>query len=255
VAFVESLVVGDIAGLAENQSTLSLFTNEKGGIIDDTVVMRKKDHLYVVSNAGCADKILGHLKKQLDIARQKGMQVNVDVIDTSLVALQGPKACATIEALTGMNLSTFPFMTGREMKIAGIDVHIARCGYTGEDGFEISVPSTRAVEFCEKLLSNPQVKLAGLGARDSLRLEAGLCLYGHDINEETTPVEAGLTWTIGKKRREQGGFIGSDVIIPQIGKAVPRRRVGLIIEGAPAREGAKIYSKDELIGILRCAYD
>ncbi|KAI8922330.1 hypothetical protein DFJ77DRAFT_506110 [Powellomyces hirtus] len=249
--FIESLVVADVQALPVGSSTLSLFTNENGGIIDDTVINKQDDKgLYVVSNAGCAEKDLAHIRSHLQTFQNKGGDVDVQILDdVSLVALQGPSAAKVVSGLAGIDLQDFGFMTARHMNIRGIDVYISRCGYTGEDGFEISVPHKDVVKLTELFLDHPDVELAGLGARDSLRLEAGLCLYGHDLDDTVTPVEGGLTWTIGKRRREEGGFLGAEKIIPQIGKAVPRRRVGLVVEGAPAREGAEILNADgETIG-------
>ncbi|KAI9008964.1 hypothetical protein CLU79DRAFT_840000 [Phycomyces nitens] len=248
--FFETLVVADLHNLPVGQGTLSVFTNEQGGIIDDTIIMQQKDSLYVVSNAGCADKDLAHIRKHLAEFQNKGGDVDLKIIDDhSLIAIQGPKAAAALESLTGTSLQDFAFMNGRFMEIAGVPCHVARSGYTGEDGFELSVPTPEILNITEKLLAHPAVEMAGLGARDSLRLEAGLCLYGHDLDETTTPVEAGLTWTIPKSRRETGGFLGAEHILPQIKGGVSRRRVGLFVEGAPAREGAEILSKDgQVIG-------
>ncbi|KAI9208694.1 uncharacterized protein BJ171DRAFT_595803 [Polychytrium aggregatum] len=253
VKFIESLVVADVQGLPVSASTLSLFTNEKGGIIDDTVINRHgESSLYVVSNAGCADKDLAHIHAQLAKFQNQGGDVDVKVLDdVSLVALQGPKAASVVSSLTNKDLSNFAFMSGRQMDIKGIPVYISRLGYTGEDGFEISVPHSEAVALTEHLLASPHVELAGLGARDSLRLEAGLCLYGHDLDETVTPVEGALVWTIGQRRRAEGGFLGADIILPQIKGGVSRRRIGLIVEGAPAREGAEILnSNQEVIGTI-----
>ncbi|KAI9013056.1 hypothetical protein BC832DRAFT_548680 [Gaertneriomyces semiglobifer] len=251
--FIESLVVADTKALPVGSSTLSLFTNENGGIIDDTVINKKTDSsFYVVSNAGCADKDLAHIRHHLKKFQDQGGDVEVKVLDQlSLVALQGPSAANVISSLTGQNLASFGFMNATKLDIKGIPVYISRCGYTGEDGFEISVPHEEATNLAQLFLNHPEVELAGLGARDSLRLEAGLCLYGHDISETTNPVEAGLTWTVGKRRRTEGGFLGADKILPLIGKAPARRRVGMIIQGAPAREGAEIFSVDESpIGVV-----
>ncbi|KAG0216076.1 hypothetical protein BGX28_005971 [Mortierella sp. GBA30] len=249
VKFYESLTVADIENLPVGSSTLSVFTNENGGIIDDTIICKHEDSLYVVSNAGCADKDLAHIRSHLTAFQNKGGDVDLKIIDDhALVALQGPKAAEVLESLVGKDLRDFPFMDGRFMTIKGIDCHVARSGYTGEDGFEISVPNSDAVEFTKMLIQDPRVELAGLGARDSLRLEAGLCLYGHDLDETITPVEAGLTWTIGKRRRVEGGFLGAEKIQDQLKNGVSRRRVGLIVQGAPAREGALIYSNGELVG-------
>lgn len=250
--FFETLVVADLENLPVGQGTLSVFTNEQGGIIDDTIVMQHEDSLYVVSNAGCADKDLAHIRKHLAEFQKKGGDVDFNVItDHSLIAIQGPKAAAALETLVGKSLSDFSFMHGKNMDVAGVPCHIARSGYTGEDGFELSVPTEEIVTITEKLLAHPDVEMAGLGARDSLRLEAGLCLYGNDLDETTTPVEAGLTWTIPKSRRETGGFLGAEHILPQIKGGVARRRVGLIVEGAPARGGAEILNKaGEVIGTI-----
>ncbi|KAI8090576.1 aminomethyltransferase, mitochondrial-like protein [Thamnidium elegans] len=250
--FFETLVVADLNNLPVGHGTLSVFTNEQGGIIDDTIVMQHEDSLYVVSNAGCADKDLAHIRKHLADFQNKGGDVDFNVItDHSLIAIQGPKAAAALEELVGKSLADFSFMHGRFMEVAGVPCHIARSGYTGEDGFELSVPTEEVVSITEKLLANPAVEMAGLGARDSLRLEAGLCLYGNDIDETTTPVEAGLTWTIPKSRRETGGFLGADKILPQIKGGVTRRRIGLVVEGAPARGGAEILNKaGEVVGTV-----
>ncbi|CAO3654294.1 unnamed protein product [Cunninghamella echinulata] len=248
--FFETLCVADLENLPVGQGTLSVFTNENGGIIDDTIIMQQEDSLYVVSNAGCAEKDLAHIRSQLAKFQQQGGEVEFNVIDDhSLIAIQGPKAAAALQELVKDDLSTFPFMNGKLLDINGIPCHVARSGYTGEDGFELSIPTPEIVNITAKLLSNPDVELAGLGARDSLRLEAGLCLYGNDLDETTTPVEAGLTWTIAKSRRQTGGFLGAEHILPQIKGGVTRRRIGLIVDGAPAREGAEILTKEgEVIG-------
>ncbi|KAF9584359.1 hypothetical protein BGW38_006743 [Lunasporangiospora selenospora] len=252
VKFYESITVADIEALPVGSSTLSVFTNENGGIIDDTIICKHADSLYVVSNAGCADKDLAHIRAQLKAFQDKGGDVDLKIIDDhQLIAIQGPKAAQVVERLAEKDLRSLPFMDARNMTIKGIDVHVARSGYTGEDGFEISVPNKDAVEFTKLLLADPSVELAGLGARDSLRLEAGLCLYGNDLDETITPVEAGLTWTIGKRRRAEGGFLGAAKIQDQLKNGVSKRRIGLLIEGAPAREGVKIFSPSgELVGSI-----
>ncbi|KAJ2498489.1 hypothetical protein GGH96_004273 [Coemansia sp. RSA 1972] len=244
--FLEHLVVADLKELPVGGSTLSLFTNDKGGIEDDTIITQQQDSLYVVSNAGCADKDFAHLNKHAKIFQDQGADVEVRKIeDHSLIALQGPSAQKALEQLAGIDLAQMAFMTGQTVDIAGVPCHVARSGYTGEDGFELSIPTSEVVGITARLLENPEVKLAGLGARDSLRLEAGLCLYGSDIDATTTPMEANLVWTIGKRRRAEGGFIGADVILPQLAaKGGERRRVGLIVEGAPARAHAKVLSAD-----------
>ncbi|KAJ3120985.1 hypothetical protein HK100_012564 [Physocladia obscura] len=263
IKFIESLIVADVEGLPVGSSTLSVFTNENGGIIDDTVVnKRSADALYVVSNAGCAEKDLRHIRAHLADFQNKGGDVDVKVIeDMSLVAIQGPKAAGIVSELAGSSngLKDFKFMTARELELKGIPVYISRCGYTGEDGFEISVPHTEVVNLCKNLLAHSDAELAGLAVRDSLRLEAGLCLYGNDLDETVTPVEGGLTWTIdtnseGQRRRTEGGFLGANKVLSQIGKGavVPRRRVGLLVDGAPARDHVEIFSPADgaVIGVV-----
>ncbi|KAJ3099343.1 hypothetical protein HDU97_003268 [Phlyctochytrium planicorne] len=255
IKFLESLIVADLKGLPEGNSTLTVFTNENGGIIDDAVINKHDaDSFYLVSNAGCADKDLAHFRKHLEEFKSKGGKVDFSIIDKSLVALQGPSAASVLASLTGSDLADFAFMSGKYVKFPqGIEAFVSRCGYTGEDGFEISVDHRDAAALSKLFLDHSAVKLAGLGARDSLRLEAGLCLYGHDINDETTPVEAGLAWTIAKRRREEGGFLGSKHILSQLQKGAPitKRRIGLIVEGAPAREFAPIATAaGEVIGAV-----
>ncbi|XP_075688124.1 aminomethyltransferase, mitochondrial [Rhinoderma darwinii] len=242
VAFIESLVVGDIAELKEDQGTLSLFTNESGGIIDDLIVTNTSDgHLYVVSNAGCAEKDSAHMQNKLQEFR--GRDVALDVVDCALLALQGPSTANVLQAGLSDDLSKLSFMTGVTTSVFGISgCRVTRCGYTGEDGVEISVPGSRAVELAERLLQSSEVKLAGLAARDSLRLEAGLCLYGNDIDETTSPVEATLLWTLGKRRRTAMDFPGASVIVPQIKGKVTRKRVGLTSVGPPVRQHAPILN-------------
>eukprot|EP00124_Ichthyophonus_hoferi_P002325 Ihof_evm6s153 gene=Ihof_evmTU6s153 len=242
VNFIEKLVVGSIAELASGTGSLSLITNEKGGIRDDTMINNAGDHLYVVCNAGCAEKDLTHFEEHAAAYRAQGGDVNIEVLTNSLVALQGPKSAEVLRKLVDFDLSKFYFLNGVDATVGGVKgCRITRCGYTGEDGFEISIPQDRAVELTTILLGDPVVRPAGLGARDSLRLEAGLCLYGHDIDDDITPIEANLTWTIGKRRRTEGGFLGSDVILAQLAaKGGLRRRVGLIVDGAPARDHAEI---------------
>ncbi|CAG8700019.1 18240_t:CDS:2, partial [Acaulospora morrowiae] len=252
IKFFERLVVADLEEMLFGTSTLSLLTNEHGGIIDDTIISKHADHLHVVINAACADKDLAHIRRELDKVQRQGWLVHMEVIDDyALLALQGPKAAEIIKRLSDRDITDFKFMTARFMNVKKIELHITRSGYTGEDGFEIAVSYLAANRFAKLLLGYPSVQLAGLGARDSLRLEAGLCLYGHDLDESITPVEAGLSWTIGKRRRKEGGFLGADHILGQLNdkSLVLRRRIGLIVEGAPARENAEIYDTDgELIG-------
>ncbi|KAF6313014.1 hypothetical protein mRhiFer1_008552 [Rhinolophus ferrumequinum] len=199
VKLMESLVVGDIAELRPNQGTLSLFTNEAGGILDDLIVTNTSEgHLYVVSNAGCWDKDLALMQDKVRELQNMGSDVGLEVVDNALLALQGPTAAQVLQDGVADDLRKLPFMTSAVMEVFGVSgCRVTRCGYTGEDGVEISVPAAEAVRLAKALLENPEVKLAGLAARDSLRLEAGLCLYGNDIDEHTTPVEGSLSWTLG----------------------------------------------------------
>ncbi|XP_076131901.1 aminomethyltransferase, mitochondrial [Alosa pseudoharengus] len=246
VKFMESLIVADVAELKDNQGSLSLFTNEKGGIMDDLIVTKTdQGYLYVVSNAGCADKDSAHMKARLQEFKAAGHDVDLEFLEESLIALQGPSMARVLQPGVTDDLSKLTFMTSVLTPVFGIQgCRVTRCGYTGEDGVEISVPSGSVVALAEKLLTNAEVKLAGLGARDSLRLEAGLCLYGNDIDENTTPVEASLVWTIGKRRRQQRGFPGADIVVPQIKAKTQRKRVGLISTGPPVRQHTPILAPD-----------
>lgn len=198
---------------------------------------RAGDHLFVVVNAGCADKDIAHITKHVKEAQANKMDVKFEQIDRSLIALQGPSAEKALASLCPIEFEKMGFMTSIYAKVAGFDCLVSRCGYTGEDGFEISVSHNDAIPLAKKLLSNPDVKAAGLGPRDSLRLEAGLCLYGHDISDQITPVEAALAWTIGKRRRETGGFPGDKLILSQLKdpSLIRQKRMGFMIEGPPAR--------------------
>ena len=234
---LERLVPGDLDGLAVGQMRYSMFTNEAGGILDDLMVCRIEDGLMVVVNAACKDADIAHMRANLS------SEITV-LEDRALIALQGPGAEAALSALAPA-AATLSFMTGAEMDVDGAACFVTRSGYTGEDGYEISVPADQADALARKLLAQNDVEAIGLGARDSLRLEAGLCLYGHDIDETTTPVEATLTWSIGKRRREEGGFPGADIILDQIKNGAPRKRVGILPDGrAPAREGTEIQAPD-----------
>jgi aminomethyltransferase len=199
------------------------------------MVTRVPDGLMLVVNAACKEGDLADLRARLDPA------VAIEpLFERALLALQGPLA-ASVLARFVPGIDRIPFMSASEAALAGINCGITRSGYTGEDGFEISVEPSRAVELAELLLAAPEVAPIGLGARDTLRLEAGLCLYGHDIDETTTPVAAGLAWTIGKRRREAGGFPGARRILEELADPPPRRRVGIRPDGrAPAREGSVV---------------
>ncbi|KAH7838750.1 hypothetical protein Vadar_030615 [Vaccinium darrowii] len=208
IPFLEKLVVADVAGLAPLTGTLTVFTNEKGGAIDDSVVTKvTDDHIYLVVNAGCRDKDLAHIEEHMKAFKAKGGDVSWHIHDErSLLALQGPLAAPVLQHLTKEDLSKIYFGEFRMLDINGAHCFLTRTGYTGEDGFEISVPSENALDLAKAILekSEGKIRLTGLGARDSLRLEAGLCLYGNDMEQHITPVEAGLTWAIGKRRRAEG---------------------------------------------------
>jgi aminomethyltransferase len=236
---LEALCPADFQGLAPGQQRYSFFTDNAGGILDDLMVTRTGkgddgDHIFMVVNASCKKQDLAHLLTNLDGCDVEPLE------DRALLALQGPKA-AEVMARLAPDSAAMKFMTGRPLLVGGMQCFATRSGYTGEDGFEISVPAGEADNLARKLLADPLVKPIGLGARDSLRLEAGLCLYGNDITTATTPIEASLLWAIQKRRREQGGFPGADVIQRQIKDGVSRKRVGILPEGkAPARAHTEI---------------
>ncbi len=236
---LETLVPGDIGGLNGGQMRYTLLTNDAGGIRDDLMVTQCGNHLYLVVNAACKDADFAHIGANLP----DGVKLEI-IEDHALLALQGPKASEALARYVPA-VRHMVFLTGGAHKINDIPCFITRSGYTGEDGFEISLPASEAEGFARLLLSEDEVMPIGLGARDSLLLEAGLCLYGNDIDETTTPVEAALTWTVGKRRRAEGGFPGSGVILGQITDGTDRRRVGLVPEGrAPARAGTDIQDLD-----------
>ncbi len=234
-AALESLVPGAISDLPDGKMRYTLLLNEQGGIIDDLMVTQRGDHLFLVVNAACKVNDFAH------IAGKLAGKAELEILDDrALLALQGPKAVAALARLAP-DCATMGFMTARPLTIAGIDCDVTRSGYTGEDGFEISVADTAAEDLARALLDQPEVKPVGLGARDSLRLEAGLCLYGSDIDETTTPIEAALTWTVNKRRREDANFPGAEIILHQIAEGTARKRVGLRPEGrAPARAHSEI---------------
>ncbi|GFR83927.1 aminomethyltransferase [Elysia marginata] len=252
--FMEKMVVTDIQGLQDNQGTLTVFTNDQGGILDDLIINNtNKDYLYVVSNAGCADADWAHMKSTEASFLKSGGDVKLTVIENALLAVQGPQMVSVLQPGVDFDLKTLPFMTTTEGTVFGVEnCRVTRCGYTGEDGVEISVPKSGAEKLLSSLLvsSHGSVKLIGLGARDSLRLEAGLCLYGNDIDASTSPVEANLTWLVSKSRRPKLDFPGAEIIVNQIKKKPSKRRVGFVSSGAPIRGHAKIFSEDgsDLIG-------
>lgn len=237
----ESLVPVDVAGLAEGRQRYGMFTNADGGILDDLMFANRGDHLFVVVNAACKDQDIAHMRAHLSATCEV-----VAVTDRALVALQGPRAEAALEGLVP-GVAAMKFMDVAILPWGGVDLWISRSGYTGEDGYEISVPESVAVAFARAVLARPDVAPIGLGARDSLRLEAGMCLYGHDIDEGTSPVEGNLTWAIQKARRtggaRQGGFPGAARILRELTEGPARRRVGLRPEGrAPMREGTLLFA-------------
>ncbi|KAF8585479.1 glycine cleavage system T protein [Ramaria rubella] len=248
LAFLERLTPSSLHALAPFASTLSVFLNERGGIIDDLVVTKHSNHeFYIVTNAGRRKRDLVWITEKMEEWNSgREDQVQMEVLEGwGLVALQGmgPKSAEYLQTLTTSDLKPLTFGRSAHICIEGVKVHVARGGYTGEDGFEISIPPEHTTHITSLLTQHP-VQPTGLGARDSLRLEAGLCLYGHDLDEDTSPIEAGLTWVIAKNRRESGDFIGAEGVLKHLREGPPRRRVGLIVEEAPAREGAQIFSPD-----------
>lgn len=250
-AAFEALVPGAMQELKPGQTRYTLLLNDQGGIRDDLMVTRPADDedfssLLLVVNAGTKDADFAHLAAHL------GGKLAIERFeDRALLALQGPQAAAVF-ARHCPEAATMKFMTAAKLKVMGLDCIVWRSGYTGEDGYEISVPGDAAEDFARKLLAEPEVLPIGLGARDSLRLEAGLCLYGHDLDETTTPVEAALTWAIGKRRKMEKNFPGAEIIMNQLFDGASRKRVGILpLEKAPAREGTEIRSEaGETIGVI-----
>jgi aminomethyltransferase len=238
---LERLVPQDVVGIAPGRQRYAQFTNDDGGILDDLMVANFGEYLFLVVNAACKNADEAHLRERLsDVCSIEPLG------DRALLALQGPKAEAVLAKLCA-EVSAMRFMDSGPRKVAGFDCFVSRSGYTGEDGFEISVPAEHAEQLAKLLLVNSDVVPIGLGARDSLRLEAGLCLYGHDIDTTTTPVEAALEWSIQKSRRSggtrAGGFPGAQKILAQFADGATRRRVGLRPQGrAPVREGAVLFA-------------
>ena len=244
---LESLVPVDIADLAEGRQRYALFTNAQGGILDDLMVANRGDHLFLVVNAACKADDIAHMQRHLSHT------CTVEPItDRALIALQGPKAETALEAIVP-GAADMRFMDVATLEWDGIELWVSRSGYTGEDGYEISVPEDAAERFARVLLADESVSPIGLGARDSLRLEAGLCLYGSDIDTTTSPVEASLNWAIQKVRRaggaREGGFPGADRILDELSDGPARKRVGLLPEGrAPMRAGTLLFDGDEQVG-------
>jgi len=241
---LESLVPVDIIDLPVGMQRYAMFTNEQGGILDDLMVANLGDgELFLVVNAACKEQDLAHLRQHI------GNQCEIEALfeERALLALQGPAAVKVLERLAPQ-VATMTFMQFAAVQLLGEDCYVSRSGYTGEDGYEISVPAHKAEALARRLLAEPEVAAIGLGARDSLRLEAGLCLYGHDMNSETTPVEASLLWAVSKPRRADGaragGFPGAARVFAQQQDGVARKRVGLLPqERTPVREDAEIVDE------------
>lgn len=240
---LESLVPVDVLALPEGRQRYAVLTNESGGILDDLIIARRRDHLALVVNASRKYADLAHLRANLEATCEVIAQ-----FDRALLALQGPQSEAVLARLAP-EVASMRFMEMRTVALLGERCEVSRSGYTGEDGFEISVAAEAAEALARRFIDDPAVRPIGLGARDSLRLEAGLCLYGHDLDETTTPVEAALEWVIQKRRRAGGaraaGFPGADIVLKQLAEGAPRRRVGLRPEGrAPVREGTRLYAAE-----------
>jgi aminomethyltransferase len=236
---LESVLPADLAILKEGRLRYSLLLNDDGGIVDDLMATRRGDHFYVVVNGATKQGDIAYLRERLP----RGVVLD-HMKEQALLALQGPKAVDALSRLAP-GVEQLGFMTGGAFTLDGGAAWISRSGYTGEDGFEISIPAARAAAVAELLAAQPEVKPIGLGARDSLRLEAGLPLYGHDLDTGTTPIEADLGFAISKRRRAEGGFAGWHRIIREIEDGPVRRRVGLAVEGRqPVREGAAVVDSD-----------
>ena len=241
---LETLVPVSILALGVGRQRYALFTNDAGGILDDLMVANRGDHLLLVVNAACKDADFTHMAAHL------GDDCDLEIIDNrSLIALQGP-AAETVLAQLNPAAADMRFMDVASIELAGVECWISRSGYTGEDGYEISVPEAQAVELARVLLAGDDVQPIGLGARDSLRLEAGLCLYGNDIDTTTTPVQAALEWAMQKARRtggeRAGGFPGAARILSELDSGAPRRRVGILPDGrAPMRQGTELFAVGE----------
>ncbi|WP_027857618.1 glycine cleavage system aminomethyltransferase GcvT [Marinobacterium jannaschii] len=250
-AALEKLVPVDIIDLPVGKQRYALFTNEDGGIMDDLMVTNYGDWIYVVVNAACKEQDIAHMRANLG----EGVELE-ELDDRALIAIQGPK---TAEALSRIQpaVADLVFMDSRIIEIDGVECFVSRSGYTGEDGYEISIPASETERLTRLFLEQPEIEAIGLGARDSLRLESGLCLYGHDIDTTTTPLEGSLIWAISKCRRADGeragGFPGAEKILGQIAnKDWTRKRVGLLGEGrAPVREGTELFDAEgNKIGVV-----
>ena len=242
---LEKIIPADLKSLTLNHSKYSFLLNDSGGIIDDLIITKTQEGFCIILNAACKENDVKEISKLLN--KNHKHFINSDL---SLIALQGPKAVEILEKLTP-GVSNLKFMTGGNFKFDGANLYITRSGYTGEDGFEISIPNNKVEKLIKFLVEN-KVNPIGLGARDTLRLEAGLCLYGHDLNEKTNPIEANLKWAIAKRRREEGGFNGWEKIKELMANGSNKKRVGILPEGRViARENTKVFSDHgEEIGLI-----
>ncbi len=240
---LERAIPMDALGLDVGRQRYGFLTTNNGGILDDLMFSNRGDHIFVVLNAACKDSDIVHLRTLLE------PDISIEVIENrALIALQGPASEAVLSEFNSQ-IKAMNFMDVETLSIAGAECWVSRSGYTGEDGFEISIPASTAESVTKSILSKEEVELIGLGARDSLRLEAGLCLYGHDIDDATSPVEAALTWAIQKVRRTHGeragGFMGSEIISQQIETGTDKKRVGFLPQTrAPMREGIEIFATE-----------
>lgn len=236
-AALETIVPASISDLAEGRSRYTFLTTENGGVLDDLMVTNRGDYLQLVVNAGTKHDDLTHIRNS--IANRCSVS---DLGDTAILALQGPAAVSVISEFDP-EFGTVAFGWGRDVTFGSVQAWTSRSGYTGEDGVELIIPTSDAQAVADLLLNDERVRLAGLAARDSLRLEAGLCLYGHDLSTEISPIEAGLTWAIQKRRRQEGGFLGSEVILDQIQNGTQRTRVGLVSDKRPVREDSTLHDE------------
>lgn len=257
LAFLQNITPASLTSLEPFSSTLSVLLSNEGGILDDLIITKHSDtSFYVVTNAGRRAEDLAWIEKQLsawnDAHKGEGDTQHRVMEGQGLVALQGPSSAAVLQPLLpqGFDLASLTFGKSAMVPISTMSnksalCHVARGGYTGEDGFEISIPADATVDVTETILANEEVQLAGLAARDSLRLEAGMCLYGHDLDESVSPVEGALAWTVGKDRRAAGDFLGAERVLHELKEGPPRRRVGLLVSaGSPAREGTRVFAED-----------
>ncbi len=244
-AKLEALVPAALSGLPEGKARYTFFTNADGGIMDDLIVSNAGDHLFVVVNASMRHQDIPHMAAHLD-----GVEV-IEIFDRALIAVQGPAAENVVGDLCPA-VRDMKFMETAVVDILGVECRASRLGYTGEDGYEISIPEAHAVEIARAFLAHEDCEPAGLGARDSLRLEAGLCLYGNDIDNSTSPIEASLNWAIQKRRRTEGGFPGAARIQRELAEGAAKKLVGIKPEGrAPARAGVEVQSMEgEALGVI-----